>query len=128
MGRVILSVVVLVLLTILIVTNLGPTAPINLFGAQFEKVPVVAIAMLSFALGVVYSLFLYIGHNLHRSSRERLAQRHREVEERERKLNESREKASEPDPAPQSAAAPRTPESPPARSESALARFFKSLR
>ena len=39
MGRVIVSVILLVLLTILIVLNLGPTTAINLFGARFGAVP-----------------------------------------------------------------------------------------
>ena len=86
MGRVIFSVVLLVLLTVLIVMNLGPTTEVNLFGARFLHVPVVAVALLSFAIGVVYSLFLYVGQYLHRSSRDRLARRHQDVEERERKL------------------------------------------
>ena len=109
MGRVIFSVFVLVLLTVLIVMNLGPTTSVNLFGAQFDKVPVVAVAMLSFAVGVVYSLFLYIGQFMHRSSRERLAQRHRDVQERERKLAAQESE-------------------PPAKAESGLARFFKLFR
>jgi len=126
MGRIIFSVVVLVLLTVLIVMNLGPTTSVNLFGARFDKVPVVAVAMLSFAVGVVYSLFLYIGQSLHRSSRERLAQRHRDIEERERKLAAAQGKTEQPAPEP-------VPESPPvdasaAKTQSRTSRFFKMFR
>ncbi len=86
MGRIIFTVILLLVLTVLIVMNLGPTTPINLFGARFQNIPVVAVAMVSFALGLVYSLFLYIGQYVHRASRERLARKHRDIEERERKL------------------------------------------
>jgi uncharacterized integral membrane protein len=133
MGRIIFSVVVLVLLTILIVMNLGPTAPVNLFGAKFERVPVVAVAMLSFAVGVVYSLFLYIGQYMHRSSRERLAKRHRDIEERERKLDAVRnDQAAQPSSPGQvqhsgaQAGGQDLESSPPA--ESGLRRFFRMLR
>ncbi|HUI69893.1 MAG TPA: LapA family protein [Spirochaetia bacterium] len=129
MGRVIFSVVVLVLLTILIVMNLGPTVPINLFGARFDKVPLVAIALLSFVVGVVYSLFLYVGHSIHRSSRMRLAEKHRSLEERERKLTEAPERATQADSPPPKDLAPGGKDgSPEVRPESALSRFFRLFR
>jgi len=128
MGRVVFSVVVLVVLTVLIVMNLGPTAPINLFGARFDKVPVVAVAMISFAVGVVYSLFLYVGRHIHRSSRERLEKQHRDIEERERKLAEVQEKADQADPTPEGASPQRAQESAHVRRESALARFLRLFR
>lgn len=126
MGRVIFSVVLLVLLCVLIITNLGPTVPINLFGARFERIPVVAVAILSFAVGVVYSLFLYVGQYLHRSSRERLAKRHRAVEERERKLAAAEGRTEQADQVP--AAGDVMGEEKDGRRESALARFFKLFR
>lgn len=117
MGRIVVTVVLLVLLTVLIVMNLGPTAPVNLFGARFDKVPIMAIALLSFALGVVFSLILYVGQHLHRASRQRLAKRHQDLDERERKL--AADKA-----APQTAEE-KAPEQ--EKSPSAVSRFFKKL-
>ena len=129
MGRIIVSVILLVLLTVLILLNLGPTAPINLFGAKFQNIPVVAVAMLSFALGVIYSLFLYIAQYLHRSSRDRLARRHKDVEERERKLAAAEDgpgdAAQGPQQGPEEGAAEGAAGQ---RSESALSRFFKLFR
>ncbi|HVP19799.1 MAG TPA: LapA family protein [Spirochaetia bacterium] len=133
MGRIVVSVVLLLILVVVIVMNLGPTTTVNLFGAQFQKVPLIAVAMLSFALGVVYSFFLYIGHYLHRTSRDRLAKRHRDVEERERKLAASQvETGGKMEPADQVPAAG-PGENPPAASEhgergSALSRFFRLFR
>ncbi|MGO9411335.1 MAG: hypothetical protein ACLQCB_11370 [Spirochaetia bacterium] len=128
MGRVIFSAVLLVLLTVLIVMNLGPTTPVNLFGAKFANIPVVAVAMLSFVLGVVYSLFLYVGQYIHRSSRERLAQRHRDVEERERKLAVAQEQADQAAETPPPEPPQDAPDGSGQRRESALARFFKLFR
>jgi len=124
MGRIIFSVALLLVLVVLIVMNLGPTTPINLFGARFQNVPVVAVAMLSFAVGLVYSLFLYIGQYLHRASRDRLAKRHRDVEERERKLASAQTD--------EKAATPFSTESPPPDDQkehaSALSRFLRMFR
>ena len=47
---------------------------------------VVAVAALSFAVGVVYSLFIYIGRFLHRRAKRGLANRDRDLAERERDL------------------------------------------
>lgn len=131
MGRIVFSVILLVLLTVLIVLNLGPTTTVNLFGARFQNVPVVAVAMLSFALGVVYSLVLYIGQFFHRASRQRLAKRHQDVEERERKLAASTggtEGTQEPAPTVQPAddQRPANGEAP-ERRPSAISRFFRKF-
>ncbi len=129
MGRIIFSVVLLVLLTVLIVMNLGPTAPINLFGAKFDKIPVVAVAMLSFVLGVVYSLFLYVGQYVHRTSRERLAKRHRDVEERERKLDAAQGgQGGQATPPPSADAPPDNPGPPAAPPSGGVRRFFRMFR
>jgi uncharacterized integral membrane protein len=124
MGRVIFSVVLLVVLTVVIVMNLGPTTPVNLFGAKFANIPVVAVAMLSFVLGVVYSLFFYVGQYIHRSSRERLAKRHRDLEERERNLAAAQQQADQRLQPGDSEGAQDGEQ----RRESELARFFRLLR
>ncbi len=58
--RIVVSVILLVALAILVSMNLDVTATVNLFGARVEGIAVAAIALLSFAVGAVYSLFLYI--------------------------------------------------------------------
>jgi hypothetical protein len=93
MVRIVVSVVLLVALAILVSLNLGVTAAINLFGARVEGVPVVAIALLSFAVGVVYSLFLYVAQFLHGRKKKALDARHKEVTERERAVTAREEEA-----------------------------------
>ncbi len=123
MGRIVFTVILLVLLTILIVMNLGPTAPVNLFGARFEKVPIIAIALLSFALGVVFSLILYVGQSLHRASRQRLEKRHKDLDERERKLAEAQgpEQGQEP------AGQPEAQDTETPKKQSGLSKFFRKF-
>ena len=93
MVRIVVSVVLLVALAILVSLNLGVTATINLFGAHMEKVPVVAIALLSFAVGVVYSLFLCIARFLHGRKRKALDAKDRDITERERAVSAREEEA-----------------------------------
>jgi uncharacterized integral membrane protein len=60
MSKLIASAIVLVALAILIFLNVNYTSAINLFGVQLDNVSVVIIAIAGFALGIVYSLLLYI--------------------------------------------------------------------
>lgn len=93
MVRIIVSMLLLVVLAVLVSFNLGFTTSVSLFGARFDQVPVMAVALLSFATGVLYSLFLYIGRFLHTKKREHLARRDKEISERERKLAERESEA-----------------------------------
>ena len=93
MVRIVVSVVLLVALAVLVSLNLGVTATINLFGAHMEGVPVVAIALLSFAIGVVYSLFLYIAQFMHGRKRKALDAKDKAITERERALTAREQEA-----------------------------------
>ena len=97
MGRIITTVITVVVLAVLVSMNLGFMTSVNLFGRKFESVSVVAVAALSFALGVVYSLFIGIGIFLHQRKKRALAGRDRRLIEREKELAERQSKA---DPAP----------------------------
>jgi uncharacterized integral membrane protein len=99
MIRIIVSVVLLVLLVVLVVMNVGFTTSVNLFGTRFENVPVVAVATLSFVLGVIYSLFIYIGRFLHGKAKQRIASKKQSLVEREKALDarESSREAAAPE-------------------------------
>jgi uncharacterized integral membrane protein len=95
MFRVILSIVLLVILVILIVLNLGYTTSFNLFGWKFEELPVTAVALVSFAVGVLYSFAYYLGRyfakiskNKSRRKGEQVKAREQELKDRERELEE----------------------------------------
>jgi uncharacterized integral membrane protein len=98
MARIIVTVILVVVLAVLVSMNLGFTTSVNLFGTRFDNVSVVAVAALSFAVGVVYSLFIYIGRFLHRRAKRGLATRDRDLAERERDLaNRQADEARTPD-------------------------------
>lgn len=128
MVRIIVSVVLLVLLAVLVALNIGFTASVDLFGARFDNVPVVAIAALCFALGIVYSLLLYAGRFLNRRAREQLATKKKSVAERERQVAARETSAEAAAEAPQALDAGRA-DAPAARGvRAAFSRFIGSLR
>ncbi len=59
MVRIVISIVLLIALCVLVVLNLEYRTSINLFWVRFDQVSVVAIALVSFVFGVLYSFFLY---------------------------------------------------------------------
>jgi uncharacterized integral membrane protein len=86
MGRIIATVITVVVLAVLVSMNLGFATSVNLFGRKFDNVSVVAVAALSFALGVVYSLFIGIGMLMHQRKKRALDGRDRRLTEREKEL------------------------------------------
>ena len=88
MFRVILSIVLLVILVILIVLNLGYTTSFNLFGWKFEEIPVTAVALVAFAVGVLYSFAYYLGRYFSKISKSKFRKRGEQVKAREQELQE----------------------------------------
>ncbi|MBN2553407.1 MAG: LapA family protein [Spirochaetales bacterium] len=95
MFRIILSIVLLVVLVVLIVLNLGYTTPFNLFGWKFEELPVTAIALVAFAVGVLYSFAYYVGRYFSKVSKSKFRKRGEKVKAREQELNAKEKKLEE---------------------------------
>ena len=126
MARIIVTVILVVVLAVLVSMNLGFTTSVNLFGTRFDSVSVVAVAALSFAVGVVYSLFIYIGRFLNRREKRGLANRDRTLTERERDLANRQADADHAPAAEEQAAG--EPENPAGESRSGLAKFLDFFR
>ncbi|UCF98988.1 MAG: DUF1049 domain-containing protein [Spirochaetaceae bacterium] len=88
MFRVILSIVLLVILVVLIVLNLGYNTSFNLFGWKFEEIPVTAVALVSFAVGVIYSFAYYLSRYFSKISKTKFRKRGEQVKARELELKE----------------------------------------
>jgi len=58
-AKLIVSALILIALAVLIVLNVNYRSTVNLFGAQFENVSVIVIAIAGFVLGVVYTVVIY---------------------------------------------------------------------
>jgi uncharacterized integral membrane protein len=88
MFRVILSIVLLVILVVLIVLNLGFTTSFNLFGWKFEEIPVTAVALVAFAVGILYSFAYYLGRYFSKISKSKFRKKGEQVKAREQELKE----------------------------------------
>ena len=88
MARIIVSATLIVLLAVLVAFNIRYTTSVSIYGTELTGVPVLVVALLSFALGVVYSLFLYIGRYLGRARRKGAEDRHRQIARREAEVSE----------------------------------------
>ncbi|NBF39126.1 MAG: DUF1049 domain-containing protein [Spirochaetes bacterium] len=82
--RIVVSSVLLIVLAVLVVMNLESTTSVNLFGRQFESVSVVAIGLVCFVAGVVYSFIIYVGNYIAKSRRTKLSKREKTVKEKEK--------------------------------------------
>ncbi len=93
MVRLIVGVLILILIGVLFALNTART-DINLFGYQMQDVPIIAVAIAGFVLGVLYSFILYFMRFLGRRRRASLQGRDRAVRDRERTVQD-REKRLE---------------------------------
>ena len=92
--RLIVGVLILILLGVLFAMNGANVTNLNLFGYQMENVPIIAVAIAGFVLGVLYSFILYFLRFLARRRRASLQDRDRAVRDRERTVKD-REKELE---------------------------------
>jgi len=88
MFRVIISIVLLVILVVLIVLNLGYTTSFNLFGRKFEELPVTAVALVAFAVGILYSFAYYLGRYFSKISKSKFRKKGEQVKVREQELKD----------------------------------------
>ncbi len=75
MGRSIVTLALVVAFAVLVALNIGFTTSVNLFGSRLDDVPVISVAALSFAVGVVCTLIFSIGRSLRRRQVRGLAER-----------------------------------------------------
>ena len=90
MFRVILSIVLLVILVVLIVANLGQdyTTSFNLIVWKPDNVPVTALALVAFAVGILYSFAYYVGRYFSKISKNKFRKKGEQVKAREQELKE----------------------------------------
>lgn len=86
MARIVVSAILLVLLAVFISFNVAFTTSISIFGFRFDGLPTIAVALVSFAVGIVYSLFLFVSGYLHRRKRQGLEIKNKALVQRERDL------------------------------------------
>jgi uncharacterized integral membrane protein len=110
MGRIILSIVFILIIVLFVSFNVRNTTSLSLFGKPIEDVSVVSVALISFVIGILYSFVFYVASYFAKQRTGRLKAQEqlsrikgKEIKDREKKL----EKAGAAGPAPP-ASAPQT--------------------
>ncbi len=83
MGRIIFSILSLIILATIIVMNAGTISSFNVLGWEFEEVPIIVIAIISFVLGALHSFIFYITSYLARGRKEKLAMQKQQLKSQE---------------------------------------------
>ncbi len=86
MVRIIISIALLVALCVLVVLNLDYKSSVNLFWVVFDNVSIVAVGLVSFVAGVLYSFFLYATRYFIGLKRSSMAARTQELARREQEV------------------------------------------
>jgi uncharacterized integral membrane protein len=86
--RLVVGVLILVLLGVLFALNGANVTDVNLFGRRMQNVPIIAVAIAGFVLGVLYSYIQYFLRYLARQRRASQKDRDRAVRDKERTLKE----------------------------------------
>ncbi len=113
MVRLIISIVFFLILAVFIALNAQHTTDINFFGYQLEDISVVAVIIITMAVGVLYSFGLYLSSYLARKKqrkikREKDIRKHAAEQAKAAKKQETAELAGDGSPA--SIDEPKTPE------------------
>ncbi|MFP4550502.1 MAG: LapA family protein [Spirochaetales bacterium] len=88
MGRAIFSIVSMIALAVIIVTNIDNRTAFNLFGWQFENLAVPVLALVSFVSGALYAFFFYSMGAFSKARRERLAMQKQRIKSQEQTIKE----------------------------------------
>ncbi len=86
MGRAIFSIVSMIALAVIIVTNIDNRTAFNLFGWQFENLSVPVLALMSFVAGALYAFFFYMMGAFSKARRERLAMQKQRIKSQEQEI------------------------------------------
>lgn len=102
MIRLIVNIVLLVVLAVFIALNGTFRTDVNIFGWKLVDVSVVAVMIISLAVGVIYSFFFYLSNYLTKISKQKLKEKSRftKVKEKELKEREDNLEFIEEEPAP----------------------------
>lgn len=88
MGRIIFSIVSLVVLAVIIVMNAGTFTTFNLLGWQFAQVPIIAIAIVAFVVGALYSFIFYASGYLARRRKKKITSRKQQLKTQEQSIKD----------------------------------------
>ncbi len=107
MIRLVIHIILLAIVVVFVALNVGYTTSINLFGYMFSDISTVAVTLVAFIVGIIYSFFYYVLNYFYKSGKKKARERskktkdkEKELKEKEAELHTSSETASEELPSP----------------------------
>jgi uncharacterized integral membrane protein len=84
----VINVLLLLMLAVFVALNVPYSTSVNLFGYIVEQISSVAVILVSFVFGVLFSFFFYLAETMRRSRRLKQKKKSKELKEREKELGE----------------------------------------
>ncbi|MFW6207885.1 MAG: DUF1049 domain-containing protein [Spirochaetota bacterium] len=88
MIRLVIHILLLAIVVVFVALNVGYTTSINLFGYMFENVSTVAVSLIAFIVGIIYSFFYYILNYFYKSGKKKARERTKLTKDKEKELKE----------------------------------------
>ncbi|HKK66115.1 MAG TPA: DUF1049 domain-containing protein [Clostridia bacterium] len=91
MIRLVIHIILLAIVVAFVALNVGYTTSINLFGYMFSDISTVAVTLVAFIVGIIYSFFYYVLNYFNKSGKQRIRERSKKAKDKEKALKEKEE-------------------------------------
>jgi phosphotransferase system glucose/maltose/N-acetylglucosamine-specific IIC component len=88
MIRLVIHVLLLAIVVVFVALNVGYTTSINLFGYMFTDISTVAVTLIAFIVGIIYSFFYYVLNYFYKSGKKKARERSKQSKDKEKELKE----------------------------------------
>jgi len=106
MFRIIIHIILLAVVVVFVALNVPYTTSVNLFTYMFEDVSTVAVVLVSFIVGIIYSFLIYLQNYFYQSGKKRQKERRDQTKIKEKELKTKEKKIAAPAPSGTNAAVP----------------------
>jgi len=95
MIRLVIHIILLAIVVAFVALNVGYTTSINLFGYMFSDISTVAVTLVAFIVGIIYSFFYYVLNYFNKSGKQKIRERSKKAKDKEKALKEKEEELKE---------------------------------
>ncbi len=96
MFRIIIHIILLAVVVVFVALNVPYTTSVNLFTYLFEDISTVAVVLVSFIVGIIYSFLIYLQNYFYQSGKKRQKERRDQTRIKEKELKTKEKKIAAP--------------------------------
>jgi len=86
MLRLIIHILLLAIVVAFVALNVPYTTSVNLFGYMFDDISTVAVVLVAFILGIIYSFFYYVLNYFYKAGKKKDRERRKQTKAKEKEL------------------------------------------